>query len=258
MKRKSLVLLAASCAAFGPLWSAYAAPAETGSEPYGAVPFILDLREAGIGKGGGDGRFEWDAPVQRKEAALRIARGLPPMNTGIAGGVKAPFSDIAELTDEEQWAISLVYNLGIMMGDGTQFRPCDELTRSEAADIAERLLQRIRNQSGGKEMAFQKVDLETTDPAIQKWVSEKRGKAGLHSATIENRTYILASRGEKPSSGYEISIDKIVERPDRILVYVKFRDPEPGKSYLTVITTPADLVEIQRTEKPIELQRAIR
>jgi hypothetical protein len=49
----------------------------------------------------------------------------------------------------------------------------------------------------------------------------------------------------------------VIEEPNRIAVYVSLSNPEPGKMYAQVITTPYDLVEIPQTAKPIELKTPI-
>ncbi|MFC4767749.1 S-layer homology domain-containing protein [Effusibacillus consociatus] len=204
-----------------------------------------------------DSKFEPMRAVTRAEAAVWVSRAVPPMNTGIGGGMKAPFSDIAGLPESVQSAISHVYHLGIMVGDRKQFRPNDTLTRGEAAVLISNLADRIQSSMGGQGMAFKKVDPENASPAVQSWVASKKEIPGPHSISMEGKTYILVSRGQKPNPGYEISISKVVEEPDRIAVTVEVRNPQPGMIYAQVITTPFDLVEIPETNKPIELKNAV-
>lgn len=114
-----------------------------------------------------------------------------------------------------------------------------------------------KNQMGGQEMAFKRVDLTTASGAVAKWAQSKKRAAGLHAASFDGKTYILVSRGEKPNPGYGIKIQKVIEEPNRIAVYVSLSNPEPGKMYAQVITTPYDLVEIPQTAKPVELKTPI-
>lgn len=122
--------------------------------------------------------------------------------------------------------------------------------------VLERLAER-KNQMGGQEMAFKRVDLATASGAVTKWAQLKKRAAGLHAASFDGKTYILVSRGEKPNPGYGIKIQKVIEEPNRIAVYVSLSNPEPGKMYAQVITTPYDLVEIPQTAKPVELKTPI-
>lgn len=203
------------------------------------------------------GNFQPEAPVTRMEVAQWVSRAVPPMNTGIAGGQQVDFIDTKDLPSDVQEAISHVYHLGVMIGDDGLFRPHDPLTRAEATVLIERLLERIQSQMGGQEMAFKRVDLEAVSGAVNNWAQTKKSVPGLHSASFEGKTYILVSRGQKPNPGYGIKIQNVVEEPNRIVVSVTISNPEPGKMYAQVITTPYDLVVISQTAKPIELKTPI-
>ncbi|WP_018130915.1 protease complex subunit PrcB family protein [Effusibacillus pohliae] len=129
--------------------------------------------------------------------------------------------------------------------------------REEAQTLLEKLRSRMESGERGRPMPFQKVDLATTGPAVQTWVAGQKPIPGVHSAMIEGKTYILVSRGEKPNPGYGIGIRNVIEEPDRLVVQVDLRNPEPGMMYAQVITTPIDVVEIPQTNKPVVLENMI-
>ncbi|GAX90206.1 S-layer homology domain-containing protein [Effusibacillus lacus] len=216
-------------------------------------PFIETALNRSIIAKGSTGKFEPEWPVRRAEAALWISRAVPALNTGVAGGNPAPFSDIGKLSSEEQSAISHVYHLGIMMGNSGLFRPDDSLTRAEMATLIARLFDRLQSHLGGQEMTFHKVDLSKASDELKNWAGSVKGTPGLHTKTTGGKTYILVSRGEKPNAGYGLTITKVIEEKNRVVVKFEQRNPEPGKMYAQVITTPFDLVEIAKTDKRIEL-----
>lgn len=80
--------------------------------------------------------------MTRKEAAVWIADLLPPMNRGIAGGIEKfyPFTDTPNITSDERESIHLLYDVGIMVGDGSgHFKPNQWLTTWEANAILTRV-----------------------------------------------------------------------------------------------------------------------
>ena len=91
-------------------------------------------------------------------------------------------------------------------------------------------------------------------------VPEYRGLERALACCLDDKIYVLVTRGEKPTSGYELSIEKMeIEREDGIenlVVYANFKDPEPGDSLSQVLTYPLKIAETGLTELPdtIELR----
>ena len=91
-------------------------------------------------------------------------------------------------------------------------------------------------------------------------VPEYRGLERALACCLDDKIYVLVTRGEKPTSGYELSIEKMeIEREDGIenlVVYANFEDPEPGDSLSQVLTYPLKIAETGLTELPdtIELR----
>lgn len=85
--------------------------------------------------------------ITRTEVAVMLAGTLPPMNTGVIGdALPHPFNDTAELTDEQRTSLDLLYQLGIMVGDGYgHFMPKKVLTRGEAAQLLHNVMFRTQN-----------------------------------------------------------------------------------------------------------------
>lgn len=99
-------------------------------------------RAAGYGwvQGIGEGFFDPAGQVTREQVAVILAR-----LKGLEGGGGADDSALpADLADASPWAahgVRLVYEAGLMVGDGGFFRPRDVLTREMAAVLLLRLIQ---------------------------------------------------------------------------------------------------------------------
>lgn len=75
---------------------------------------------------------------------------------------------------------------------------------------------------------------------------------------VDDKVYVVATRGEKPTSGYEIAIDRMeLDEEDGVttlMVYAKFKDPQPGLSLTQVLTYPLQVAETELTELPDQIQ----
>lgn len=78
------------------------------------------------------------------------------------------------------------------------------------------------------------------------------------ACVVDGKVYVIATRGEKPTSGYEIAIDRMameeVDGTNTLIVYAKFMDPQPGLSLTQVLTYPLQVAETDLTELPEQIQ----
>ncbi len=75
---------------------------------------------------------------------------------------------------------------------------------------------------------------------------------------VDGEIYIVVTRGEKPTGGYTVNIDKIekVKEEDRfkVLVYAVFTDPEPGDVVSQAITYPYVIAKTNLKELPYRIE----
>lgn len=77
---------------------------------------------------------------------------------------------------------------------------------------------------------------------------------------IDNQVYIMASRGEKPTAGYEVKINKVEieskKQKNNMIVYVSYSDPENSENMAQVKSYPICVVKADITGLPdtIELK----
>lgn len=91
---------------------------------------------------GTDGKFKPGHPVRRAQLALMIHRAYEQQSNQpyIAKG-NVPFVDVASYNAETKRAITMLYELGIVTGDGGKFSPEAVTTRGQAAKIFTNLSQ---------------------------------------------------------------------------------------------------------------------
>ena len=75
---------------------------------------------------------------------------------------------------------------------------------------------------------------------------------------FKNEIVVIAAMGMRPSSGYQVIIDKAIlyESYPRLEITIRSIDNTkcPGLGHFTALTSPVDIVRIPRTEYPVVLR----
>ncbi len=112
----------------------------------------------------------------------------------------------------------------------------------------------------GDEKVSYKVLGETDYPQqiANQVIPEYRALERALACVVEDKIYVIASRGEKPTSGYEIAIDKMtVSEEDGVKtlkIYTVFKDPQPGTALTQVLTYPLQVAETDLTYLPDQIE----
>lgn len=104
------------------------------------------------------------------------------------------------------------------------------------------------------EPGFTRIAEEDLPSALRWWAGNSRTMHIAHSKVHEDKRYILASYGERPSGGYGIAIEDVVIGDDNIIVTVNYTDPAPGSNVTDALTYPQDIVYIGNLDLPIEYE----
>lgn len=115
---------------------------------------------------------------------------------------------------------------------------------------------------GDKKVEFKtlnenKIPQDISSQVIPEYRTLERALA----CVVEDKVYIVVTRGEKPTSGFGIDIDRIVlenkEGKSNLVVYADFKDPEKGKALAQVITYPVKVARTNLTKLPDEIELRI-
>ncbi len=104
-------------------------------------------------------------------------------------------------------------------------------------------------ESGGNKMVIshQVIDIDQLPPSIA-----KQAQQGIHS-TLENiqllsadkKKYVILSLGEKRTAGYEITVKKVEQLEDKLIIHAKQKAPSENDFVAQVITYPAVIIVIE-------------
>ncbi|MDD3169689.1 MAG: protease complex subunit PrcB family protein [Eubacteriales bacterium] len=112
----------------------------------------------------------------------------------------------------------------------------------------------------GDEKVSYKVLGETDYPQqiANQVIPEYRALERALACVVDDKIYVIASRGEKPTSGYEIAIDKMMVSEEdgvkTLKIYTVFKDPQPGTALTQVLTYPLQVAETDLTYLPDQIE----
>ncbi|HEX8269660.1 MAG TPA: protease complex subunit PrcB family protein [Flavobacterium sp.] len=105
--------------------------------------------------------------------------------------------------------------------------------------------------TGGASIRFYEILTEQKEIRMLLGDDNLRKKIGPGDITSAN--FIILNMGEKPSAGYSITVDEVVETSDKIIVTVKEKEPSSDSMSASVMTNPYTIVKIN-SKKPIEIK----
>lgn len=74
------------------------------------------------------------------------------------------------------------------------------------------------------------------------------------SYTLGDKTYLIVTRGAKPTGGYAVSIKEVVEKETEVVVKVQYQDPAPDAVVTQAISYPYVVAMIEKTTKPVRFE----
>lgn len=104
---------------------------------------------------------------------------------------------------------------------------------------------------GGGNIHF--FEILTEEKEIRMLQSDENLRKKISPSDIAESNFIILNMGEKNTGGYSITVEKVEEKPDKIVVYVKEISPPEGAMNMQVITYPYAIVKIN-SKKPIEIK----
>lgn len=109
----------------------------------------------------------------------------------------------------------------------------------------------VSKPDGGGNIRF--FEIVSTPEEFQMLQGDENLKKKITSADINTANFIILNMGEKNTGGHSITVDKVVETPEKILVTVKEESPGEGGMATQAITYPYAIVRVN-SKKPIEIK----
>ena len=103
--------------------------------------------------------------------------------------------------------------------------------------------------TGGAQVRFFEILTESRE--IKMLESDENLKRKINPGDINTSNFIILNSGEKPSGGYSISVEKVEETANQIIVTVKENGPAAGEMATSVMTNPYTIVKINSKKEII-------
>ncbi len=116
---------------------------------------------------------------------------------------------------------------------------------------------------GDKDVGFTVLnEADLPQQIVSQVIPEYRQMERALACIIDNKVYVIATRGEKPTSGYEITIDKMKmtdkDGVKKLEVYTQFKDPDPNTALTQVLTYPMQIAETDLTALPEKIELKVK
>ncbi len=115
----------------------------------------------------------------------------------------------------------------------------------------------------GKAVGFTQLTKEEIPQTIEKDViPEYRDLERALGCLVDGKVYVVVTRGEKPTAGYDLSIEKMLlektEDGSNLVVTALFREPAEGETVSRIITYPYLVAETDLTGLPDTIELNVR
>lgn len=108
-----------------------------------------------------------------------------------------------------------------------------------------------------KTVSFTEVDESNVPSQITEILPNHRMKEKALVCKLHDEVYVIVTRGEKMSAGYDVKIKKIyLEKKGNkevMKVVAEFTDPKPGTVQAQIVTYPYAIVKTELNELPKEV-----
>ncbi|TCO73141.1 protease complex subunit PrcB family protein [Marinisporobacter balticus] len=109
---------------------------------------------------------------------------------------------------------------------------------------------------------FEMLSEDQIPQKIQEILPRYKNLERALACKVDGEIFVITTRGEKPTGGYTIQIDRIEKFKEddktKMIVYTTFKDPKPGDIVTQVITYPYVVVKTDLKELPDKIELKIK
>jgi PrcB C-terminal len=99
-----------------------------------------------------------------------------------------------------------------------------------------------QQENGGAKIEFYEIITDVSE--MNMLLGDENLKGKIKKKDIETANFLILNMGEKVTGGYSITVDKITETPENIVISVKQKAPKPRQLVTTAFTAPYCIVKI--------------
>lgn len=121
------------------------------------------------------------------------------------------------------------------------------------ADKGSKALYEVLTQQneGGAQVRF--FEILTEENEIKMLLGDENLSKKIKPGDIATANFVILNLGEQTSGGHAITVEKVEEKADKVVITVKETHPAPGEMATSVMSYPYTIVKIN-SKKPIEIK----
>lgn len=102
-----------------------------------------------------------------------------------------------------------------------------------------------------KKLPFKTLNPAEAPQVVRELVNRSHELELAQSITVGAQTYLVVTRGVKPTGGYGVKIESVVDTGEEIEARVRYVDPAPDAIVTQALTYPIVLAVMSKVEKPV-------
>jgi len=111
---------------------------------------------------------------------------------------------------------------------------------------------------GSDNVKFEELTEQQVPDKINEILPRYKSLERALACKVDDEVYVVVTRGEKPTGGYTVEVDKIEKVKEdekfKLIVYAEYEDPKPGDVVTEAITYPYMVVKTNLTELPYKIE----
>lgn len=100
----------------------------------------------------------------------------------------------------------------------------------------------LQQNDGGANINFYEILSEPNE--IKMLLNDEKLKGKISTNDVQQSNFVVLNMGEKPTGGYAITVESVIETENNIVIKVKEITPDPGAMLTQSITYPYSVVKI--------------
>lgn len=107
----------------------------------------------------------------------------------------------------------------------------------------------LQQNDGGGNINFYEILSEPNE--IKMLLNDEKLKGKINATDVKQSNFVILNMGEKPTGGYAITVENVIETDKEIIIKVKELLPEPGAMLMQSITYPYTIVKVNSKKEII-------
>ena len=107
----------------------------------------------------------------------------------------------------------------------------------------------LQQNDGGGNIHFYEILSEPNE--IKMLLNDEKLKGKINTADVQQSNFVILNMGQKPTSGYSITVDSVIETDENIVIKVREINPDPNAMVMQVISYPYTVVKINSKKEII-------